>query len=210
MGDSERPNALLTSTERDFLRNQGDYYTGEYAAQQRYGRREGIKERVWQGFLDGATLFKHTTAEQRREMFDGWREFAEPVSVPGDDDRPDHFTDPAESRGRFVERARADVGFSSWVSFLYLGLSENDEFDFETALRIGIERAEESRERVVTDLEFRVNTRKRRSLDELSDRLERRQKLTTEEIQRLRATGELSDDELVAYYDDRMVSADSE
>jgi len=202
MDGSERMNSLLTSTQREFLRNQGDYYTGEYAKQQRYDRREGIKERVWHGFLDGATLFQHTTADQRRAIFDGWEDFAQPVSVPGDEDRPDHFPDPAESRGKFLEKARADAGFCSWISFLYLGLSESDEFDFETTLRIGIERAEESRGRLVTDLDFRVDTREQRSLDELNSRLERRQKLTTEEIQRLRAAGELTDDELAAYYDE--------
>jgi hypothetical protein len=202
MSDSERTNSLLTSTQREFLRNQGDYYTGEYAKQQRYDRREGIKERVWHGFLDGATLFEHTTPDQRRAIFDGWEDFAQPVSAPGDDDRPDHFPDPAESRGKFVEKVRADSGFSSWISFLYLGLAESDEFDFETVLRTGIERAERSRGRIVTDLDFRVDTREQRGIDELKRRLQQRLTLTTEEIQRLRAAEELTDDELVAYYDE--------
>lgn len=202
MDETERKNSLLTSTQREFLRNQGDYYTGEYAKQQRYDRREGIKKRVWHGFLDGATMFDHTTPEQRRAIFDGWAEFAHPRSVPGDEDRPDHFGDIADHRGKWFEKVRAEGGFSSWISFLYLGLSESDEFDFETVLRTGIERAEESRGRIVTDLDFRVDTRERRSLDELKSRFQRRQRLTTEEIQRLRAAGELTDGELVAYYDE--------
>lgn len=202
MDQTERASSLLTPTQREFLRNQGDYYTGEYAKQQRYDRRESIKKRIWNSFLDGATLFQYTTPDQRRAIFDGWEAFAEPVSVPSDKNRPDHFSAPAESRGEFLEKVRADAGFSSWVSFLYLGLSESDEFDFKTVLKTGIEQAEESRGRVVTDLDFRVDTRERRSLDKLKNRFQRRQLLTTAEIQRLRAAEEVSGDELVAYYDE--------
>jgi len=147
-------------------------------------------------------LLEYTTPDQRRVIFDGWEDFAQSVSVPGDDDRPDHFADPAESRGQFAEKVRAERGFSSWISFLYLGLSESDEFDFETPLRRGIARAEESRGRIVTDLDFRVDTRERRGIHELKSRFQQRLILTTEEIQRLRAADELTDDELVAYYDE--------
>jgi hypothetical protein len=201
MSDSERTNSLLTSTQREFLRNQGDYYTGEYAKQQRYDRREGIKQRVWHGFLDGATLFDHTTPDQRRAIFDGWEDFAQPVSAPGDDDRPDHFGDPAESRGEWLAKLQASNGFQSWIAFLYLGLSETGR-SFETTLRRGIEQAEESRGRIVTDLDFRVETRDRQSIDELKERFERHTRLTTAEIQRLRAADEITDEQLVAYYDD--------
>jgi hypothetical protein len=202
MTDSTRADALLTSTQREFLRNQGDYYTGEFAKQQRYDRRENIKKRVWNGFLDGTTLLEHTTPDQRRAIFDGWEDFARPESAPGDDERPDYFGDVAKSRGEWIEKLRADAGFSSWIAFLYLGLSESDGIDFEPALRRGIEQAEESRGQVVTDLEFQVDTRERRSIDELKERFERHTRLTTEEIQRLRAAGEFTDDELVAYYDE--------
>jgi hypothetical protein len=202
MDEQERKDSLLTSIQRDFLRNQGEYYTGEYAKQQRYDRRESIKERVWHGFLDGGTLLRHTSAEQRRAIFDAWRDVAVPVSVPTDDDRPDHFADLAEPRGELVEKGRADVGFSSWLAFLYLGLDESDEFDFETALRSGIERAEQSRGRTVTDLDFRVDTRARRDLDELRRRFQSRLSLTTDELQRLRAAGDLDGAELVAYFDE--------
>jgi hypothetical protein len=208
MTDSARADALLTSTQREFLRNQGDYYTGEFAKQQRYDRRESIKKRVWNGFLDGTTLLEYTTPDQRRAIFDGWKDFARPESAPGDEERPDHFGDVAESRGEWVEKLRADAGFTSWIAFLYLGLSESDEFEFEPALRRGIKQAEESRGRVMTDLDFHVDTRERRSIDELKERFERHTRLTTEEIQRLRGAGEITDKQLVAYYDERVSGTD--
>jgi len=197
MTGHDRDRGVLSSADRRFLRS-----PEEYSRQATREREKYIKERVWNAFLDGSILSEHTTAARRREIFDGWDDFAQPVSAPGDEDRPDNFADVAQSRGEFVEKIRADVGFSSWISFLYLGLSESDEFDFEPVLRTGIERAEESRGRVVTDLDFRVDTRERRSLDELKSRLERRQRLTTEEIQRLRSAGELTNDELVTYYNE--------
>lgn len=198
----DRDRGVLSPADRRFLRS-----PEEYTRQATHERENAILERVWNGFLDGATLLDHTTPDQRRAIFDGWEKFAEPVSEPGDDDRPDHFGDAAESRGELIEKARAGNGFSSWLAFLYLGLSESDEFDFEAALRIGIERAEESRGRIVTDLDFHVETRERRSLEELTERFERHAVLSTGEIERLRAAGEITDEELVAYYDERAGSA---
>lgn len=195
----ERDRGVLSPADRKFLRS-----PKEYTRQATHEREQAIRERAWNGFLDGSVLLEHTTPDQRREIFDGWKDFSEPVSDPADDDRdrPDHFGDPAESRGKFIEKIRADSGFSSWLAFLYLGLSESDEFSFEASLRRGIQRAEESRGRIVTDLDFQVDTRERRSLDELKNRFQRQARLTTDEIQRLRAADELTDAELVAYYDE--------
>jgi hypothetical protein len=168
-----------------------------------YERRKHIQRRVWNAFLDGSLLVEHATADQRRSIFDGVEELAESVSAAGDDDRPAGFGDVAESRGVFVEKLRADAGFSSWFAFLYLGLSESDEFDFRTTLRAGIERAERARGRRVTGFDFAADTRERREFDELQERFDARRSLTTEEIQRLRAEGVVSGDDLAAYYDDR-------
>lgn len=210
MGELERTNSVLTDTQRDFLRNQGEFYTGEYAKQQRYERRKGIKKRVWSGFLDGAILLENLSPQQRQEIFDGWQSFSTPVSSPDDEERPDHFPDRAESRGEFFEKVRADAGFTSWLAFLYLGLTESEEFDFDAALIAAIEKAERSRGRIVTDLDFRVNTRAQRDIDELLFRFEQRAALTTEEMQRLRAEADVSDEEIGAYYDElaRPVSSD--
>lgn len=193
----DRDRGVLSPADRRFLRS-----PEEYTRQATHERENAIRERAWNSFLDGSVLVKYTTPDQRREIFDGWEEFSQPLSAPGDDDRPDHFPDPADHRGKWFEKVRGEAGFSSWVSFLYLGLSESDEFDFETVLREGIERAEESRGRIVTDLDFRIDTRERRSIGELKNRFQQRLVLTTEEIQRLRAAGEFTDDELVAYYDE--------
>jgi hypothetical protein len=53
----ERPNAMLTKTQRAFLKGEKEY-TGEHAKQQRYQRREAIKERVENTLLDFQLLFE--------------------------------------------------------------------------------------------------------------------------------------------------------
>lgn len=55
MGD-ERPNAMLTKTQRAFLRGEKEY-TGNSAKQQRYERRRAIQERVQNTLLDFQLLF---------------------------------------------------------------------------------------------------------------------------------------------------------
>lgn len=192
--NDDRDRGVLSPADRRFLKS-----PGEYSRQATHERETAIQERVWNAFLDGSVLFRHASPQRRREMFDGWREYAETgPGTPGDE----YEKRQNQATAEMVEQLKAEAGFDSWISFLYLGLSESDEFNFDTTLRAGIESAEESRGRVVTDLDFDVDTRERRSLDELTGRFERRQKLTTEEIQRLRAAGEITDGELVAYYDE--------
>lgn len=203
---NDRDRGVLSSSDRQFLRS-----PEQFSRQATHQRKNAIRERGYNSLLDGSVLLEHTTPDQRREIFDAWKDFAEPVSDPSDEDRPDHFADPAESRGKMIEQARAESAISSWLAFLYLGLSESDGFDFESALRTGINRAEESRGRIVADLDFHVDTRERRSLDELKSRFDRQARLTTEEIQRLVAGDRITDFELVAYYYGRNAPAsDSE
>lgn len=201
MGDEPRGRGILTVKDREYLADQ-EAYRKKNSRQAAHERKKSLRERAWNGFLDGSVLLEHTTPDERREIFRGWEDFSDPVDWPTPDDRPDSFGDISEFRGEIVEKARADSGFSSWLAFLYLGLSESDEFDFEAALRTGIERAEESRGRIVTDLDFHVDAREERSLDELKSRFQRQARLTTEEIQRLRAADEVTDAELVTYYDE--------
>jgi hypothetical protein len=195
--ENDRDRGVLSSSDRQFLRS-----PEQFSRQATHQRENAIRERGYNSLLDGSVLLEHTTPDQRREIFDAWKDFAEPVSDPSDEDRPDHFADPAESRGKMIEQARAESGVRSWLAFLYLGTSESGGYDFEAVLRRAIERAEESRGRIVTDLDFQVDTRERRSLDELKSRFQRRARLTTAEIQRLRAADEITDEQLVAYYDD--------
>lgn len=194
---NERGRGVLSKTDREYIRN-----PDEYTRQSAYERRKHIRNRVYNAFLDGALLLS-LSADERKRIFEGWNEFADDVSAPEDAGRPEHFADPARSRGQMLEKVRAERGLSSWFAFLYAGISASTELDFQPVLTEGIKTAERARGRVVTDLDIQVETRSQRDLDELTERFEQGLELTTREIQRLRETADVSDAELGEYYDAR-------
>lgn len=77
MSDDTR--SVLTPTQRDFLRNRGDYYTGEYAKQQRYDRREEIKERIETAADDLSWLSKNEADFLSNVPEETWDELLEAV-----------------------------------------------------------------------------------------------------------------------------------
>lgn len=197
--DSERDRGVLSKSDRDYIRN-----PDEYNRQSAYERRKHIRERVYNAFLDGPLLLS-LPADEREKIFDGWDEFADSVSPPEHEelDRPDHFSDPAPSLGQTVEKVKAELGFFSWFAFLYDGIDESDDFDFQSVLGESVRTAERNRGRVVTEFNFHVETRNQRDLEEIAERFKQSLKLTTEEIQRLRGEAAVSDAELGEYYDER-------
>lgn len=196
--ESERGRGILSKSDRNYIRN-----PDEYNRQASYERRTHIRERVWNAFLDGALLLS-LPADERGRIFNDWEEFADPVESESDpDDRPEHFGDVAESRGEWLEKLQAEFGFHAWFAFLYEGIEDSDEFDFKHTLTKSIKFAESQRGHVVTDLDFRVETRTQRDIEELTERFERGFELTTREIQRLREDADVSDAELGEYYDER-------
>lgn len=64
----ERPNAMLTKTQRAFLKGEKEY-TGDSARQQRYERRQAIKERVRHTMLDFQLLFEMWDERGTGEIF---------------------------------------------------------------------------------------------------------------------------------------------
>jgi hypothetical protein len=189
-----RGRGVLTSADRAYLRD-----PDSYDRQASYERRKYIKERTWNAFLDGSLLTK-LPPDRRKEIFNGWQEFADSVGH-GPDDRPKHFGDAAESRGEWVERIAAEVGFAGWFEFLYLGLTESEEFDFADVLETAVRRGEFARGRRVAGFSLQIDTRPTLSLDELRDRLDQREYLTTTQLRRLRGAG-VEADELAAYLDE--------
>jgi len=61
---------FLTERDVDFLKNQGDYYTGENAKQQRYEARETIAARTRQAFRDFSLLYDTFDEHERNRVFD--------------------------------------------------------------------------------------------------------------------------------------------
>lgn len=69
MASQDNQHAMLTSTDRKFLRCEGDYYTGDNAKQQRYDRRQNIRNRVETSLKDFGILFDHLTETERVDIF---------------------------------------------------------------------------------------------------------------------------------------------
>ena len=67
---------FLTDRDVEFLRNQGEYYTGENAKQQRYETRETIAARTRQAFRDFSLLYATSDEHERNRIFgvDEWWE----------------------------------------------------------------------------------------------------------------------------------------
>lgn len=196
--DTERGRGVLSGSDREYLRD-----PDEFTRQARYRRRDAIPERVWNAFLDGRVLFNELNAEQRREIFRGWEDFADRVEAEGDDEGlTGKYYDVAESRGEWVERIAAERGFAGWFAFLYVGLSDSEKFEFADILETAVQRAERSRGREVSTFTFEVESQPNPSIDELRERFEQRDELTASEISRLREAGEVDDEQLAAYYDE--------
>ncbi|MCO8244898.1 hypothetical protein [Haladaptatus sp. AB643] len=65
---ASRKNAMLTTEDRRWLTGEKTY-DGEHAKQQRYQRRNDIRERVYNSILDFTILFEHLEEAERKKLF---------------------------------------------------------------------------------------------------------------------------------------------
>jgi hypothetical protein len=65
---ASRKNAMLTTEDRRWLTGEKSY-DGEHAKQQRYQRRNDIRERVYNSILDFTILFEHLEDAERKKLF---------------------------------------------------------------------------------------------------------------------------------------------
>jgi hypothetical protein len=107
--DPDRPRGLLAPVDRKFLIGEKKYDHRQSA----YNRREEIRERVENGFLDFCTLAEEMDLTERAKIFGAQR--------------------PRE------ERAVLEDGIADLIRFLYLGLGRSR---FEQVLREGVQNAE--------------------------------------------------------------------
>lgn len=66
----DRPNALLTKKDREWLRADEPLYTGKSAKQQRYRRRRSIRERMVASLEDFSLLFGELEEPERAKIID--------------------------------------------------------------------------------------------------------------------------------------------
>jgi hypothetical protein len=115
-----RASGVLTPADSEFLRTEGDYYTGEYARQSRYDRERAIRSRIVESLLDFPEIRTHLDDDQRRKI----------------------FTNPEENGAD--EETEFDAALVTLIGWLYLGCREAGR-DFDAILKTGIGRAEEER-----------------------------------------------------------------
>lgn len=148
-----RTRGILTETDREFLRSDGDYYEGKNARQKRYQRRRDIRGRITQSLLDFQFIQTYLDDELRKQI----------------------FAKPTESG------AESDIEFGaaieSLIYWLYRGCREEGR-DFTRIIETWVERAEEDycRERgghiVDIEVDFEVEvTEQYQGVEKLSQAL---------------------------------------
>jgi len=95
----DRPTAMLTKTQRAFLKGEKEY-TGDHAKQQRYQRRKAIKERVENTLQDFALLFETWNERGSGELF-----------------------------GEDPGRGETSIGISALLGLLYLETADEGQFE---------------------------------------------------------------------------------
>lgn len=209
LNEKDRARGILSPADREYLSLPAAQYDEKHSQSARIQRRNTIPERVWNAFLDGRLLYNNIDIERRQEIFNGWKDFAEPFEGPDDEDleadRPDNFASASEiakSRGEWLEQIAAERGFAGWFGFLYLGLTESDKFDFSNVIERAVRSAERSRDREVSSFELEIEAKAKPSIDELHTRFEQRDELTPAEINRLREAGVVGDADLIKFYEE--------
>ena len=112
------PSGVLTPKDREFLRSDGDFYTGEYANQSKYERQRAIRARIVRSLLDFQDIRTYLNGRQRAKIFD----------------------DPAANGAEDELEFRAAL--ESLIAWVYLGCRESG-MNFESLLSSGVTRAEE-------------------------------------------------------------------
>lgn len=171
MDSLERPNGMLTETDREFLQSEGDYYEGKSARQARYQQRRGIRARITQSLLDFQYLPKSPESRLRQQI----------------------FSNPEKSGAK--DRDEFDLALRSLLYWLYRGCQESG-FDFSGMLESSVRQAaeehilEESGEIVDVEVDFNIKaTRRYTDLEELSQRLMNGEPVLTSEIYHIPTIG---------------------
>lgn len=168
-----RPSGVLTSTDREFLRESGDYYEGENARQSRYQRRRDIRGRIIASLLDFRDIRTYLDDEQRRKIF----------SAPEENGAEENYS--------------FQGAIESLLGWIYLGCREGG-IDFERLLEIAVAHAEEDYQRLyggeVVDVDVDLNvevTAAYEGIEELGRALEAGDRIRARNIYKLPMMGDV-------------------
>lgn len=140
----ERPTAMLTKTQRAFLKGEKEY-TGDHAKQQRYQRRKAIKERVENTLQDFALLFETWNERGSGELF-----------------------------GEDPGRGETSIGISALLGLLYLETADEGQFEQLLYRGVNRAEDRTHPERGLTKVEFNVSRMPRVDMEDAINRYRKR------------------------------------
>lgn len=133
---SERPSALLTKTQRDYLRGSRESKGPEHDR----ALRSRLRTRVYEGLNDGTILWSHLDPEEIEKIFAAWEDADEDLDEREQEQMKEFlpsFGDADEQERQSFERALIGL-----VAFIYTGTKASGNLDAETILTTGVEHAE--------------------------------------------------------------------
>jgi len=183
----ERKSALLTSSQREFLFNQQET---DNAAHDR-AMRSRLRNRVYDGLLDGALVWQWLDADDREQIFETWQEAGDEIEYVDEGVWGDVM--PEYDRRAERERERFEHALVSLIAFVYTGAHESGHLDVESIVTDGVATAEHAMgNQVRVSLEYADLF----DLDELRKRYEKEDStLTVRELQYLEQQGEITAEE---------------
>lgn len=161
MAESDIPSALLTNSQRDYLRDGGEEPSNEYMMKRR------IRERVFAGLRYDGMILKQMDPELRREIFRYWEEVNYESEGNGVKVRKEDAWMSDEG-----ERTQFEFGLRGLLGFIYMGVEEGDVGDFWEILEDGIDRALRERGRHVEKFEPNLEQGKLATVEDVYEMLE--------------------------------------
>ena len=190
MLDGERPSALLSSKQREYLRGEADIEPGTSTE---HAMRRRIRERVYHGLLDGQLVFDSLSRRGQDLIFNAWKS-------------PQFFPEDADSIREGV--ARESVEFERYatglLAFLYAGLTGRPgnaaPSEFGEILSLAIQQVTDRRGEIITEFEFTVETQPFEADDALN-RFKSGEEVSVNEIALLLKRDQITSEEFTDFVD---------
>ncbi|AZH26848.1 hypothetical protein [Haloplanus aerogenes] len=174
-----RDRGILTPDDRKYLRGEKEYSSKQSEIDARYRIRKRIKNAI----IDFSIILSKLTDNDREQIF---------KSNAPSEERKEGIS--AEKLDEFVKQTRFVRGIEHAIGFLYLGIVDLG-WNFEEVLEAGIKNAEEKRGYVVDNVSVNIEiTHSEPNFEELIQKLQRGEGLTSEEMRALIRSGELDID----------------
>lgn len=186
--------ALLTGTHRDYLVGDGK----ERQSGQERALRSRLRRRIYRGLLDGVLIWQHLDSDERRKIFDAWKDAGEEIEWVDEGAWKGELTEYDRQAQRELNRFKRSL--VSLIAFIYLGAAESDGYDADALITDAVATAEQARGNFI---HAELSKTERFDVEALMHRFEERDpSLTAQELSHLRNEGEITVNERNQYMED--------